>query len=82
MGKLTSACKNGHWYHLPAKRSSRQHQTIDARVPGSNPSISQGWDYWQSPVTPLLGGRYKGLTHKPASANSDGICVMVCPTSS
>jgi hypothetical protein len=40
---------------------------IDARIPGSNPGISQGWDYRQSPVTPLLGGHNKGLTRKPAS---------------
>jgi hypothetical protein len=48
-----------------------EHRTADARVLGSNPGTShQGWDYWQSPVTPLLGGQSKGLAGATASVTS------------
>jgi hypothetical protein len=49
-----------------------ERQTMDTRVPGSNPGISQGWDYWQSPVTLLLGGQNKGLLRKTASTTLMG----------
>jgi hypothetical protein len=52
-----------------------ERQTMDARVPGSNPGISQGWDYWKSP---LLGGQNKGLLRN----NLDGIYVETCLASS
>jgi hypothetical protein len=48
-----------------------EHRTADARVLVSNPGTShQGWDYWQSPVTPLLGGQNKGLAGATASVTS------------
>jgi hypothetical protein len=48
---------------------------MDAKVPGSNLGISQGWDYWQSPVNSLLGGQNKGLMQKTASTTLMGIAL-------
>jgi hypothetical protein len=48
-----------------------EHRTADARILGSNPGTShQGWDYWQSPVTQLLGRQSKGLAGATASVTS------------
>jgi hypothetical protein len=65
------AQKEGWWPKGRVGGSNGRAPDHGCKGPGFNPSTSQGWDYWQSPVTLLLGSQSKGLLGAPASITSE-----------